>query len=117
MFISSAITVVVIFGSPNSLNKRNDNSRIRSRVRRGALRCMAVYFAAGLGRDVLAATILGVAFFAAGLTTDFLTVAGFGFFGLDAAVLALAAILGATAGAAFFLPDSVATCLLNFSTR
>src|ERR1700756_1994763 len=30
------MTVVVIFGSPNSLNRRRDNSRMRSRVRRGA---------------------------------------------------------------------------------
>jgi hypothetical protein len=29
-----------MFGSPNSLNSRSDNSRIRSRVRRGVLFCM-----------------------------------------------------------------------------
>jgi hypothetical protein len=38
------MTVVVMFGSPNSLNKRNDNSMIRSRVRRGALCCMLAVF-------------------------------------------------------------------------
>src|SRR6187455_2819268 len=35
MFISSAIALVVTFGSPISLNIRSDSARIRSRVRRG----------------------------------------------------------------------------------
>ena len=35
------MTVVVMFGSPNSFNGRNDNSRMRSRVRRGAFGSMA----------------------------------------------------------------------------
>src|SRR5215471_8900523 len=43
MFISSAMMVVLTFGSPYSLHSRSASSRIRSRVRRGGLRSILIF--------------------------------------------------------------------------
>src|SRR5512134_736183 len=47
MFISSEISVVLTLGSPKSLNRRSERSRMRSRVRRGGLRSMDIFAGAG----------------------------------------------------------------------
>src|SRR4051812_16448268 len=108
MFISSAITMVVILGSPNSLNSRRDSSRMRSRVRRGAFWSMAeggCFFSrkhntetgtderrrrwhqAALAALFFAAGLRAAGFFAAGLTALFFAATAFLAAGLAAGAL------------------------------